>query len=349
MKKLIATTALITLAASSISTPVQAASYKVVKGKLVNAKTGKIVTKTTVFRKQLYKKGVLAKGTVLYKNTLYVKGSIPKNYTLYKGTLYAKGKKHHGVNTYKNKLYVDGIVFESNALFVHDEKLHQGEPLYPGMKEYKGILYSDGYPYTGVDGQHYYHNGRDIYNGMLNDAMVTVSYTDEQSAVVRISGIPSAIKYPSASTIISMQGSPATWKIEPGAGQLGDLVFTFTGIHSNGSFNVTISSLFYGEGRGALHFNNKTFSFKSLLQLKSNSDFNQLLHDVEKLKQVEADQGKWFTTENDALTARAIRYESLFGQNGTTAQSNPSLYYAAHQLNNELKVLKKKYDDKYFK
>ena len=136
MKKLIAATALITLTASSISTPAQATSYKVVKGQLVNAKTGKVITKTTVFKKQLYKKGTLAKGTVLYKNTLYVKGSIPKNYTLYKGILYAKGKKHHGVNTYKNKLYVDGIVFESNALFVHDEKFHQGEPLYPGMKEY---------------------------------------------------------------------------------------------------------------------------------------------------------------------------------------------------------------------
>lgn len=349
MKKFIAAAAIVSIAASTITTPAQAASYKVVKGKLVDAKTGKVVKKTTVFKKKLYQKGMLAKGTVLYKGTLYVKGSIPKGYTLYKKTLYSKGKKHHGVNTYKKKLYVDGIEKEKNALFVHDEKLHQGEPLFQGMKLYEGFLYSNGYRYTGVYKQHYYHEGKDIYDGVLNDSMVTVRYTDDQSAIVRISGIPGNIKETSAQTVISTQGSPATWKFEKGAGQLGDLVFTFTGIQSNGSFNVTISSLFYGEGRGALNFNNKTFSFKSLLQLKSNADFNQLLNDVEKLKQVDADQGKWFVAESDALTERASRYESLFGDNGSTAQSNAALYYAAHQLNNDFKVLKKKYDGKYFK
>lgn len=349
MKTFIASAAIVAVATSTITTPVQAATYKVVKGKLVNAKTGKVVTKTTVFKKKLYQKGTLAKGTVLYKKQLYVNGVIAKGFKLYKGTLYEKGKVHKGIKTFKEQLYVDGKPHPLEYVFVYQNVLHNGEQLYMGMKEFNGKLYKDGYVYTGVaDNNAYYVDGSKVFEGRIDQAQITVQYTSDTSAIVRIGKFPTTIKFDSPLTKVATQGASSSYQFHEGKNHLGEFEFTFTGIQSSSSFSVTIDTLYYGVGRGALNFNNKTFSFRPLLQLKSNSDFNALYNDLEKLKNMNKDNAKWFTTEHDALNARALKYEQLFGNNGTAAINNESVYYAAHYLYNEFAQLKSTYDKQYF-
>lgn len=350
MKTFIASAAIVAVATSTITTSVQAATYKVVKGKLVNAKTGKVVTKTTVFKKKLYQKGTLAKGTVLYKKQLYVNGVIAKGFKLYKGTLYEKGKVHKGIKTFKEQLYVDGKPHPSTYVFVYNNVLHHGEGLYEGIVDYKGLRYQNGYVYTGIgENNTYYVEGKKVFDGVINDADVTLQYVGETSAVVRIKDVPLDIKLEDPHTNISMQGGVATRKIIKTSTNLGTLEFTFTNLASSSSFSVTIDRLYYGVGRGTLEFKNKTFSFKPLLQLKANADFNTLYSDVEKLKNMSNKENeKWFTTEHDALNTRTSKYEQLFGNNGSMATANPSVYYAAHYLYNEFAQLKSTYDKQYF-
>lgn len=349
MKKYIATAAIVAMAASTLATPAQAATYKIVKGKLVNAKTGKVVTKTTVFKNKLYQKGKLAKGTVLYKKKLYVKGALAKGFKLYKGTLYEKGKVHKGIKVYKDQLYVDSVAHPLQYIFVYEGVLHQGVGLYVGEKIHNDVLYKDGYPYTGVyTNNTYYVDGKKTFNGAIEDSKVMVEYTSDTSAVVHISSFPTTIKFDSPLTKVTTQGATSSYQFIPESNNLGKFEFTFNNIQSSSSFSVSIDTLYYGVGRNALQFNNKTFSFKPLLQLKANSDFNALYNDLEKLKNLSnSENEKWFVTEHDALNSRAAKYEQLFGNNGSTASSNPSLYYAAHYLYEKFNTLKNKYDKDY--
>lgn len=346
MKQYIAAATIVAVTASAVATPVQAVTYKISKGKLVNAKTGKIVTKTTVFKNKLYQKGVLAKGTVLYKKKLYVKGVLAKEFKLYKDTLYENGKVHKGVKPYKNQLYVDGVAHPLEYTFVYDGVLHLGAGLYQGEKIHDGILYKNGYPYTGVyTNNTYYVDGKKTFDGVINDAQVSVEYKSDTSAVVHISGLPATIKFDSPLTKITPTNS---YRFIPQSGHLGELEFTFNNLQSSSAFSVTIDTLYYGVGRESLTFNNKTFSFKPLLQLKAHSDFAALYNDLEKLKNLKNnDNAKWFVTEHDAINSRATKYDQLFGNNGSTASTNPSLYYAAHYLYTQFAQLKDAADKTY--
>lgn len=349
MKQYIAAATIVAVTASAVATPVQAATYKISKGKLVNAKTGKVVTKTTVFKNKLYQKGVLAKGTVLYKNKLYVKGVVAKGFKLYKETLYKNGKVHKGIKEYKNQLYVDGVAHPLEYTFVYKGVLHQGAGLYPGEKIHDGVLYKGGYPYTGVYANNtYYVDGKKTFDGLIEESQVMVEYTSDTSAVVHIASFPTTIKFDSPLTKVTTQGASGSYKFIPQNEHLGKFEFTFNNIQSSSSFSVTIDTLYYGVGRDSLKFDNKTFSFKPLLQLKANIDFLALYNDLEKLKNLKNnDNAKWFVTEHDALNSRATKYEQLFGNYGSVASNNPSLYYAAHYLYTQFTQLKDAADKTY--
>lgn len=132
-----------TLISSSLDA--SAASYKVSKGKLVYAKSGKTVKGKVVYKKKLYNNGKLAKGTILYKGTLYVGGKI----------------KTDAVK-FKNKFYIKGKVVSSTKVFMYNDKLYKGNNVYPGFKSYDYQLYKDGKPFNGIYSNTLYNYGQSI-------------------------------------------------------------------------------------------------------------------------------------------------------------------------------------------
>lgn len=155
MKKIMIATLASAVAFSTLVTvaaPAQAASYKISKGKLVNAKTGKVVKGTVVYKKKLYKNGVLKKGTTLYKKMLYVDGKIKSGIVQYKGIFYKKGVKVAAGKkfVYKNKLYVGqklstGYVKYNNPEF--GQMLYYNGKAFTGI--YKSVPYDEGYGLVG--------------------------------------------------------------------------------------------------------------------------------------------------------------------------------------------------------
>lgn len=178
MKKIILTTMMTAVALSAVtpsSIPASAATkVKVKSGKLVNASTGKVVKGTIVYKKRLYKNGVLAKGTILHKNILYVNGKVKSGVVPYKKKFYKKGKLI-GKNMYflyKDKLYVNN-------------KIAKGEKLYRvyGMDYY----YKNGVLSDGTYKNNYYRYGELFFSGKVakpyDMADNNVTYSTDGSTV----------------------------------------------------------------------------------------------------------------------------------------------------------------------
>lgn len=124
------------------SPDVSAASYKLSKGKLVYAKSGKTVRGKVVYKSKLYNNGKLAKGTVLYKKTLYVDGKIIS-----------------GIVKYNGKFYSNGKTVSSSKVFLYGDKLYKGNHLFPGYQSYEDLLFEDGELFTGIYKNAYYDYG----------------------------------------------------------------------------------------------------------------------------------------------------------------------------------------------
>lgn len=163
MKKVIVPTLAVIVVMTPISTmsmkSAHAAEYKIVKGKLVNSKTGKVITKTVMYKSKLYKKGKLAKGKILYKKKLYVNGKILNK-----------------IVEFQNKYYKSGKRLNNSAIFIHNGYLHKGSTLYEGIQFYNNRLYKDGTRYTGVYNNQYYTSGTKTFEGHIPDNMIQVQY-----------------------------------------------------------------------------------------------------------------------------------------------------------------------------
>lgn len=140
-----------------------AASYKVVKNKLVHATTGKAVKGYVFNNHKLYRNGKLYSG--VYKELLYKKGIVDKkNYyklgnalyrngapvyalTLFEGVLYKGSTKASGKIVYKGKLYSNGKI-KAGMTLSKDKKLYEDGVLKKGMAVYNYRLYKDGSRYT---------------------------------------------------------------------------------------------------------------------------------------------------------------------------------------------------------
>ncbi|MBK3494792.1 hypothetical protein JFL43_07955 [Viridibacillus sp. YIM B01967] len=120
----------------------KAATVKVLKGKLVSVKTGKVV------------KGYKSYKSVVYKNGVKFTG-------VYKSTYYKVGKKATG--TYKNVYYKTGKAFTgvANKTYYKAGKKATGT--------YKNVYYKTGKAYTGVVNNTYYKTGKKatgLYKGV---------------------------------------------------------------------------------------------------------------------------------------------------------------------------------------
>lgn len=141
------------------TTTAEAATYKIKSGKLVSAKTNKVV-----------------KGYKLYKNILYKDGKRKTGYALYKNVLYQNGKKKTATTVYKNILYVKGKKST-------------------GYKRHKNILYYNAEKFTGTYGQKYYKKGK-VFTGFrtINAQKVYfksgVRLTGVYKNVFYVSGLP---------------------------------------------------------------------------------------------------------------------------------------------------------------
>lgn len=115
------------------------ATYKVVNGKLVDAKTKKVVKGYKTYKNKLYKDGKLFTG--IYKETYYKKGK--KASYWYNGIYYHQGKPYTGYSGQQKLRFKDG------------------EPL-TGL--YSNILFEDGKRFKGWKDDKYYTNGK-LANG----------------------------------------------------------------------------------------------------------------------------------------------------------------------------------------
>ena len=164
MKKMIATAAVVALSTSVVATSVAptsasaATTYKIKSGKLVNAKTGKVVKGLKVYKSTLYKDGKKAKGYVTSNKVLYKDG---KAFTGLRSAKYYKAGKL-ATGSYKNLYYKSG-------------KAHTGlvgTTYYKAGKKYTGLVgktyYKAGKKHTGLVGTTYYKAGKK-HTGLVKD------------------------------------------------------------------------------------------------------------------------------------------------------------------------------------
>ena len=119
-------------------------TYKIVNGKLVDAKTKKVVKGYKMFNGKLYKDGKLFKG--IYKETYYNKGK--KASYWYEGIYYHQGKPYTGYSGQQKLRFDDGL---------------------PLTGTYKKILFEDGKRFKGWKDKKYY------MNGLLANGNVTIN------------------------------------------------------------------------------------------------------------------------------------------------------------------------------
>lgn len=126
---------------SSVSA--SATTYKIVKNKLVNAKTNAVI-----------------KGKVVYKQKLYKNGKLVTETAKYKGKYYVKGKQ-----------------VKSTQTFTYNYKLYKGNALYKGFKLFEYVMYKDGKPFTGVYKQTFYNEGSAVDNAINGTVLQTSTST----------------------------------------------------------------------------------------------------------------------------------------------------------------------------
>ena len=183
--KMIKTAAAVALGASVVATAVApgaasaATTYKLKSGKLVNAKTGKVVKGYKVYKSTLYKdgkkaKGYVTSGKVLYKNGKKFTGLRSAKYYkagkvatgTYKGVYYKTGKKFTGLKS--GVYYKSGVKGTGSykSVYYKNGKKHTGlvgatyyKAGKKGTGSYKGIEYKSGKAVNGLSGDTYYKNG----------------------------------------------------------------------------------------------------------------------------------------------------------------------------------------------
>jgi trimeric autotransporter adhesin len=146
--KFVKTAAAVALGTSVVATAVApsasaATTYKIKSGKLVNAKTGKVIKGYKTYKSVLYKDG--KKYTGLRSGKYYKAGVLATG--TYKGVKYKKGAKFTGVST-NGKFYKNGVL---------------------GTGTYKNVKYKKGVEFTGVST-----NGKYYENGVVATGVKTV-------------------------------------------------------------------------------------------------------------------------------------------------------------------------------
>lgn len=171
--KFVKTAAAVALGTSVVATAVApsasaATTYKIKSGKLVNAKTGKVVKGYKTYKSVLYKDG--KKYTGLRSGKYYKAGVLSTG--TYKGVKYKKGVKFTGISTngkyykngklgtgtYKNVKYKNGEKF--TGISTADKKFYKNGKL--GTGTYQGVKYKNGEKFSGVST-----NGKLYENGLV--------------------------------------------------------------------------------------------------------------------------------------------------------------------------------------
>ncbi|MBQ0138093.1 MAG: hypothetical protein KBT36_02255 [Kurthia sp.] len=172
---------IIILSSLSPSLAEAATTYKIKSGKLVVAKSNKVVKGYKLYKNTLYYNGKKRTATTVYKNILYVKGKKATGTKLYKKTLYVSGKKSKGNKVYKSTLYVNGkkstgYKLASGTLYnkgkkvkgykAYSGKLYNNGKIATGYKSSGGILYYNGVKFLGTYNSKYYKTGK-VYTGTV--------------------------------------------------------------------------------------------------------------------------------------------------------------------------------------
>ena len=170
--KLIKTAAALALGASVVTSAVAttdasaASKYKIKSGKLVYAKSGKVVKGYVTYKSTVYKNG--KKLTGLKGKTYYKAGK--KATGTYKGAYYVKGVKKVTTGTYNKAYYVKGVKKVSTGLYA--SKYYKDGKLATGT--YKGAYYVKGVKKvtTGTYNGAYYVKGKKVVStGLYADKL----------------------------------------------------------------------------------------------------------------------------------------------------------------------------------
>lgn len=223
------------------SADVSAASYKLSKGKLVYAKSGKTVKGKVVYKKRLYNNGKLAKGTILYKSTLYVNGKIKS-----------------GIVKYNEKFYSKGKVVSNTKVFTYKEKLHKGNQLYKGFKQYDDTLFKDGKPFYGIYKNVFYDEGYP-YIESLEGARTVYSQDGTSITIIFNPELEQSFKINPADISVTDGAIVKSAKAESRGG-INYLVIQIENVQMNHNYDISVNNLGIGN-YGTL---NLTGSFKSL-------------------------------------------------------------------------------------
>ena len=170
--KLVKTAAALALGASVVTSAVAttdasaASKYKIKSGKLVYAKSGKVVKGYVTYKSTVYKNG--SKLTGLKGKTYYKAGK--KATGTYKGAYYVKGVKKVTTGTYNKAYYVKGVKKVSTGLYA--SKYYKDGKVATGT--YKGAYYVNGVKKvtTGTYNGAYYVAGKKVVStGLYKDQL----------------------------------------------------------------------------------------------------------------------------------------------------------------------------------
>ncbi|VEI05018.1 hypothetical protein [Kurthia zopfii] len=184
--KLVKTATALALGASLISTAVvstdasAASKYKISKGKLVIAKTGKVAKGFVTYKSLVYKDG--KKLTGLKGKTYYKAGK--KATGTYKGAYYYKGAKKVTTGTYKGAYYVKGVKKVTTGLY--NNRYYKSGVKATGT--YKGAYYVKGVKKvtTGTYNGAYYVKGfKKVTTGFYNDVLYIKGKENKELAIYK--------------------------------------------------------------------------------------------------------------------------------------------------------------------
>ena len=184
--KLVKTATALALGASLISTAVvstdasAASKYKISKGKLVIAKTGKVAKGFVTYKSLVYKDG--KKLTGLKGKTYYKAGK--KATGTYKGAYYYKGAQKVTTGTYKGAYYVKGVKKVTTGLY--NNRYYKSGVKATGT--YKGAYYVKGVKKvtTGYYAGAYYVKGyKKVTTGFYNDVLYIKGKENKELAIYK--------------------------------------------------------------------------------------------------------------------------------------------------------------------
>lgn len=318
MKKIILTTMMTAVALSAVapsSIPASAAAkVKVQSGKLVNASTGKVVKGTIVYKKRLYKNGVLAKGKVLHKNVLYVNGKIVSYPVQYKKKFYKKGKLI-GKNVYflyNDKLYVNG-------------KIAKGEKIYN-----RYYYYNNGVLSNGTYKNNYYQYGELFFSGKVakpydvDDNNITYSTDGSTVTYTYLPYYSLNMKVNKSKVVVSPKATVKSAKVVDGAVEV-----TLSNVKKNTVYDVKIKDMKV-EGY-PLTFSTK---FSGLPDGVKKYNFTELNAAYNKYKNAKPAELKKFlqSTEGKALEKQFAKGETYFNSFNFNQLTPAQLaYYSVHE------------------